>query len=167
MRILVFGNSGSGKSTFARRLAARHHLEVLDLDAVIWSKEEFATFRPDEEIIRALNAFVTAHPAWVVEGCYGRWMEYLQSRSTGLVFLNPGEAACLANCRARPWEPSKYPTQAEQDARLSFLLDWVRGYYSRTDDMSLSAHRRLFETFSRAKQEIGATETSVDSADSM
>ena len=32
MRILVFGNSGSGKSIFARRLAAQHGLKVLGLD---------------------------------------------------------------------------------------------------------------------------------------
>jgi len=157
MRVLVFGNSGSGKSTFARRLSAQHNLKELDLDHVVWSKTEFAKFRPDEEIIRELDAFVAANSSWVVEGCYGRWMEHLQSHCTEMVFLNPGEAACLANCRARPWEPKKYPTQTEQDARLVFLLDWVRGYYSRTDDLSLQAHRRLFESFNGTKQEVGAT----------
>ena len=157
MRVLVFGNSGSGKSTFARRLSAQHNLKELDLDLVVWSKTEFAKFRPDEEIIRELDAFVAANSSWVVEGCYGRWMEHLQSHCTEMVFLNPGEAACLANCRARPWEPNKYPTQAEQDAKLAFLLDWVRGYYSRTDALSLQAHRRLFESFNGAKQEVGAT----------
>jgi len=157
MRVLVFGNSGSGKSTFAKQLSARHNLEMLDLDHVVWSRTEFAKFRPDEEIIRELDAFVAANPAWVVEGCYGRWMEHLQSHCTEMVFLNPGEGVCLANCRARPWEPEKYPTKAEQDAKLPFLLDWVRGYYSRTDDLSLSAHRRLFESFTGTKQEMGAT----------
>ena len=157
MRVLVFGNSGSGKSTFARRLSAQHNLKELDLDHVVWSKTEFARFRPAEEIIRELDAFVAANSSWVVEGCYGRWMEHLQSHCTEIVFLNPGEATCLANCRARPWEPNKYLTQAEQDAKLAFLLDWVRGYYSRTDDLSLQAHRRLFESFNGAKQEVGAT----------
>lgn len=155
MRILVFGNSGSGKSTLAKQLSARHDLKVLDLDQVVWSQTEFAKFRSDEEIIGELNAFLTANRDWVVEGCYGRWMEYLQSHCTEMVFLNPGEEACLANCRARPWEPKKYPTQAEQDARLPFLLDWVRGYYSRTDDLSLHAHRRLFNSFIGVKREIG------------
>ena len=154
MRILVFGNSGSGKSTFARRLAAQHGLTVLDLDQVVWSRTEFAKFRPDEEIIRELDAFAAASPSWVVEGCYGRWMEHLQPHCTEMVFLNPGEAACLAHCCGRPWEPEKYPSKAEQDAKLPFLLDWVRRYYSRTDDLSLSTHRRLFESFNGAKREI-------------
>ena len=103
---------------------------------------------------RDLDAFVAAHPAWVVEGCYGRWMKHLQPHCTEMVFLNPGEATCLANCRARPWEPEKYSSKTEQDAKLPFLLDWVRAYYSRTDDLSLSAHRRLFDSFNGAKREI-------------
>ncbi len=157
MRILVFGNSGSGKSTFALRLATKHGFKVLDLDHILWSRTEFAKFRPDEEIIRELDAFVAANPSWVVEGCYGRWMEHLQSHCTEMVFLNPGVAVGLANCRARPWEPDKYPTNEAQDARLPLLLDWVRGYYSRADDMSLAMHRRLFDSFSGSKQEIRAT----------
>jgi adenylate kinase family enzyme len=154
MRILVFGNSGSGKSTFARRLAAQHGLAMLDLDHVVWSRTDFAKFRSDEETIRELDTFVAAHPAWVVEGCYGRWMEHLEPHCTEMVFLNPGEEVCLAHCRARPWEPEKYPSKAEQDARLPFLLEWVRGYYTRSDDMSLATHRRIFDIFTGAKREM-------------
>jgi adenylate kinase family enzyme len=157
MRILVFGNSGSGKSTFARRLATRHGCKALDLDDIVWSRTEFAKFRPDEEIMRELEAFVATHSSWVIEGCYGRWMERLQPDCTEMVFLNPSEETCLAHCRARSWEPEKYPTEEEQDARLPLLLDWVHGYYSRTDDMSLATHRRIFDTFSGAKREIGVT----------
>ena len=34
----------------------------------------------------------------------------------------------LHHCRARPWEPGKYATKADQDAKLPLLLDWVRAY---------------------------------------
>ena len=36
MKILVFGNSGSGKSTYARALAAREGLAHLDSDSIVW-----------------------------------------------------------------------------------------------------------------------------------
>lgn len=154
MRVLAFGNSGSGKSTFARRVGAQHGLAVLDLDNVVWSPGAPGLFRPDAETIEALAAFVRAHRAWVVEGCYARWMEHLLPRATELVFINPGEDVCLRHCLDRPWEPNKYATREEQDVWLPLLCGWVRAYYSRDDDMSLTAHRRLFEGFPGIKREM-------------
>ena len=69
MRILVFGNSGSGKSTFARRLAGQHGLALLDLDDIVWSRTEFATFRPDTEIAAAVDLIARLTESWVIEGC--------------------------------------------------------------------------------------------------
>lgn len=161
MRVLIFGNSGSGKSTLARRLAARYGLAVLDLDAVVWSPIKFAAFRPDPEIAAALDEFVRVNPKWVIEGCYGRWMEHLAPSCTQMVFLNPGEATCLRHCQKRPWEPHKYPNQEAQDARLPFLLEWVRGYATRSNDLSLAAHRRVFDAFGGAKKEITTDATEL------
>jgi adenylate kinase family enzyme len=158
MKVLVFGNSGSGKSRYAHRLAAKHSLEVLDLDTVVWSPTEHAVFRPDSDIIRGLSAFVRSAESWVIEGCYGRWMEHLSPHCTEMVFMNPGQEVCLRNCLARPWEAHKYGAKQEQDAKLSALLDWVRRYYSRSDQMSFEAHRRLFDSFDGRKKEITANE---------
>lgn len=158
VRILIFGNSGSGKSTLARRFALQYKLALLDLDEVVWSRTEFAQFKPEPEIVRELELFLTVNPAWVVEGCYGSWMKHLEQHCTEMVFLNPAEELCLRNCRTRPWEPAKYSTKEEQDAELPLLLEWVRGYYTRSDDMSLTAHRRLFDAFNGTKREITNTE---------
>lgn len=164
MRILVFGNSGSGKSTFARQVGAQPGVAVLDLDNVVWSPGAPGVFRADPEIIQALAAFVQANPAWVVEGCYARWMEHLQPHCTEMVFMNPGEDVCLRHCLARPWEPKKYATLEDQDIWLPLLCGWVRGYYSRADDMSLAAHRRLFDAFTGTRREITADEDAPASA---
>ena len=154
MRILIFGNAGSGKTTLARRLGVQHRLAVLDLDNVVWSPAAAGVFRPDSDIIEALAEFVRANSSWIVEGCYGKWMNHLLPQCTEIIFCNPPEEVCLANCRARPWEPNKFKTKKEQDAWLPALLDWVRAYYTRDDDLSLSAHRRLFDLFDGAKREI-------------
>ena len=156
MRVLVFGNSGSGKSRLSQRLAAKNRLRVLDLDTVVWSP--VAVFRPDHEIIAELLRFVQTNTSWIIEGCYGRWMEHLLPHATEMVFMNPGEAACLSNCLARPWEAHKYASKEEQDAKLALLLDWVCRYYARSDHMSLQAHRRLFDSYNGNKREITANE---------
>jgi adenylate kinase family enzyme len=36
MRLVIIGNSGSGKSSYAARLARSHELAHLDLDAPCW-----------------------------------------------------------------------------------------------------------------------------------
>src|SRR5690349_6845713 len=86
MRILVFGNAGSGKTTLARRFGAERGLTVLDLDNVVWVSSEVDVLRPDAEIAAELAAFVGTHPAWVIEGCYGRWMEHLLGQCTEMFF---------------------------------------------------------------------------------
>jgi predicted kinase len=51
MKVLVFGNSGSGKSTYARALAAREGLVHLDSD----SAEEFCKWNDGRPETTELN----------------------------------------------------------------------------------------------------------------
>src|SRR5262249_10927204 len=43
VKVLVFGNSGSGKSTYARALATREGLAHLDLDSIVWESGKLAS----------------------------------------------------------------------------------------------------------------------------
>ena len=158
MRILIFGNSGSGKSTLARRLSSKHGIPILDLDGMVWSRSEYAVLRPEADILADLMAFVRSNDSWIIEGCYGRVIARLLGTCTGMIFVNPGEAACLRNCRARPWEPDKYASKSAQDEKLPLLLARVSAYYSRSDDMSFAAHRHLYESFTGPKREVKQNE---------
>ncbi len=46
MKVLIFGNSGSGKSSLAGALAERHGLARLDLDSIVWESGQVAVQRP-------------------------------------------------------------------------------------------------------------------------
>jgi SAM-dependent methyltransferase len=153
-RVLVVGNSGSGKSTLAAALARDEGLAHLDLDPLAWLPTVPPTRRdlPDSE--RDIRRFAARHEAWVVEGCYADLVGLLLADATELVFLNPGVEACVRRCRARPWEPHKYPTREAQDANLAMLLDWVRSYPTRDDPCSLDAHRALYDAFGGPKREV-------------
>ncbi len=150
-RIVIIGNSGSGKSTMAKELVTAHSLAHLDLDSLAWTSP--AIRRPHEESIALLQEFLDTHPRWVVEGCYASLLEAVLLFASELRFLNPGLEACVRNCRTRPWEPHKFASKEEQDARLDFLLAWVQEYERREDEYSLAAHRRLYESFSGQKRE--------------
>jgi len=154
MKILIVGNSGSGKSWRARALAEQHGLAHLDLDTIYYVPGQIAVQRPMADVLADLQAFFARHPAWVAEGCYGDVIEAALPFCSELVFMNPGKDVCLANNGRRPWEPHKYASKEQQDSMLPFLLDWVAQYYERDDNCSYARHRRLFDSFTGARREI-------------
>lgn len=136
----------------ATALARDRRLAHLDLDSLAWSSP--GVRRSVHESAREILEFVTQKPAWVIEGCYADLLQEALPFANELIFLNPGVEACVANCRARPWEPDKYPSKVAQDKMLEFLIAWVRDYEVRSDEYSLEAHRRLFEDFQGVKREV-------------
>lgn len=159
MRVLVFGNSGSGKSTYARALAAQQGFAHLDLDSIVWEPGKIAVQRPNGAVAASLQDFIDSHADWIIEGCYGELVRAGASHCTMLVFLNPGIDVCLENNLRRPWEPHKYDSLELQDSMLGKLQEWVADYYQRTDQWSYQVHREIFDSFAGPKveyREIGA-----------
>ena len=153
MKVLIFGNSGSGKSTYARALATREGLAHLDLDSIVWKPGKIAVQRSTESVAASLERFIDSHDGWVIEGCYGELLRAASAHCTLMVFLNPGKDACLANNLRRPWEPHKYASLELQNTMLSQLQEWVAGYYQREDAWSYRVHREIFDAFSGRKVE--------------
>lgn len=154
MRIVIIGNSGSGKSTLARALAEVHQLAMLDLDTVAWEPNQIAVARDEADAMRDVRRFCAGEANWVVEGCYANLARVACEFNPLLIFLDPGVEACVAHCRARPWEPHKYASKAEQDAKLEFLIAWVREYATREGDLSLAAHRALYAGYAGDKRHL-------------
>ncbi len=153
-RVLIMGNSSSGKTTLARRLAAERALVHLDLDGLVWEPGEAPARRDSASIMADLDAFLALRREWVIEGCYGELIERALPSCSELIFLNPGVAACLANSRRRPWEPKKYSSADEQNRRRASLHGWIESYPTRNDACSLGYHRRLFDAFAGPKREV-------------
>jgi len=153
-QIVIMGNSGSGKTTLARKIASQYSLPVLDLDTLAW----LDTVPPERKNItdskREMTQFMELNQQWIVEGCYADLLEIACIFGNELIFLNPGVAQCVANCKRRPWEPNKYKTAKEQDENLAMLINWVEQYSIRKDEFSLHSHQLVFENFSGKKTEI-------------
>jgi adenylate kinase family enzyme len=147
----ILGNAGSRKSTLARWLAKRIDAAILDLDTVAWLPGSDVQRRQEAESRKAVAAFCRARARWIVEGCYSSLIGEALLFMPKLIFLNPGEAQCLVHCRQRPWEAHKYDTPRAQEKHLPMLLNWVRAYYNREDELSLAAHRACFEGYRGSK----------------
>lgn len=154
MRIAILGNSGSGKSSLARAIAIAVNCQVLDLDTIAWHPGVEAMLRPAEDVKADVRAFCCGQDRWIVEGCYADLIAVALESKPKLLFLNPGMQACLENCQSRPWEPHKYASIEEQNARLPALLSWVSEYYTRTGDLSLRAHVDCFSVYPGKKREL-------------
>ena len=152
-RIVIFGNSGSGKSSLAKALSTLQRAAHLDLDVIAWEPGRPGVRAAFEESERALLRFIEGADGWVIEGCYSGLLRVAAAHCTEMIFLNPGVEACVENCAARPWEPHKYESREAQDANLRMLIEWVREYETRDDEFSLREHRRLFDTHDGPKVE--------------
>jgi adenylate kinase family enzyme len=151
MRIAIVGNSGSGKSSLASALAEFHHLPQLDLDTVAWVPHTVGVPRDAAEAVSEVTAFCLENESFVVEGCYENLIAATLPHNPRLLFLDVDADICEAHCRARPFEPHKYDTVTAQNDKLEFLLQWVRGYYTRQGPMSRTEHVRLFDSYTGRK----------------
>jgi adenylate kinase family enzyme len=66
-RIMVMGSSGSGKSTFSRRLSGITGIPIVSIDALFWKPGWVESGRAE---FRARLAEVTRQPRWIMDGNY-------------------------------------------------------------------------------------------------
>jgi adenylate kinase family enzyme len=144
---VIFGNSGSGKSTFATKLALKNQLAHLDLDTIAWKVSKTPERQTIAESSKSIHDFLSTNSAWVIEGCYSDLLDLVTKQADEVVFLNLPVSACIENAKNRPWEPHKYENKKDQDANLEMLIGWISQYTSRTDTFSKVAHEKLFGDF--------------------
>ena len=84
-RVVVFGTTGSGKSWLAERLAARHGLRLIELDALFWGPDwqpaplELFRHRVEREI---------RDGDWIVVGNYGQVRDLTWRAADTLIWLD-------------------------------------------------------------------------------
>jgi len=88
VRIVVVGTTGAGKTTLARRIAARLELPHIELDALNWQSGWRDLTRHDpEEFVRRVAEAIEAE-TWVLDGNYGPVRDIVWQRATHLVWLD-------------------------------------------------------------------------------
>ncbi len=161
MKIVIFGNAGSGKSTMARMYSDKYTLSHLDLDLVAWQNTAPPKRKPIADSEVELSQFLTSNTSWVVEGCYDDLLEFVIEQANKIIFLNPGVEKCISNCKKRPWEPHKYKSLDAQNSNLEMLLCWVKEYIIRKEGCSFLRHNEIYQQFSGEKIEYTSNQQSV------
>lgn len=84
-RVVVFGTTGSGKSTVATRLAERTGLRVVELDALFWGRD----WQPAPvELFRHRVERETVGDGWIVVGNYGQVRDLVWQAADTLIWLD-------------------------------------------------------------------------------
>jgi len=141
-RTIVIGNSGSGKSWLAERVAANLSVPWVDLDLIHWEPGGYDIALNNEQAI-ALTKRAAALASWVIEV---RLVREAESDATALVWLCIEETGCVANIRNRGIR------RGGREDSFSALLQWARSYRTRKGSSSYSTHKEIFGNFSGAKR---------------
>ena len=125
-RVIVIGCPGAGKSTFARKLAAKTGLPLHYLD-MIWHRPD-RTVIGREEFDRQLDKLVN-EDKWIIDGNYARTLPKRLAHCDTVFFLDIPLEVCIEGAKSRlgkervdmPWEDNEIDPEF-----LEWIIDFPR-----------------------------------------
>jgi len=159
-RVLVIGSGGSGKTTFARRLAQRTKLPLIHLDALFWRPGWDPT--PAAQWRATIDELVRRE-TWIMDGNYGGTLDIRLAACDTIVFLDLSRLVCLWRVLRRQLQHSG-ENRAELPAgcpeRLTWeFVKWIWTYPARRRGSIL---RRLKELEPHKRVHVLRTSTEMD-----
>lgn len=146
MKIVVIGNSGSGKSWLSRHLATRFGTQVIHLDELFWEPGGFDRKR-DHAVVSSLIAASKSSESWIVEGVFGELAEQYLNEAETLIWLDIEWSLCKSRLQQRGSESKEHMDRSQSEAGLVKLLEWASLYSTRGDSRSFDGHQKLFNEF--------------------
>jgi adenylate kinase family enzyme len=146
MRTIIIGNSGSGKTWLAKRLASLKGCSVIHLDHIFWEPGGFDKKR-SQAVVDMMIAESKKGESWIAEGVFGELADRFVDRAQCLVWLDIDWEACRDRLMKRGSESKRHMGRDESEEGLRKLVEWASQYYNRTDLRSHSGHQKLMMSF--------------------
>ncbi|MGF1634736.1 MAG: adenylate kinase [Phycisphaerae bacterium] len=97
-RILIYGVTGAGKTTFAQRLGRSTGIPWHEADAMCWNPGWQSVPKPEQ---RARAQALVAGEAWILDSAYGGWIDIVLPRIQLIVALDYPRWLSLARLSMR------------------------------------------------------------------
>ncbi len=145
-KIVIVGNSGSGKSYLANQLGFVLKIPVIHLDKLFWKSNVFSQKR-GKEIVYQDILDLTKADKWILEGVFGDLASVATPRADTLIFLNKTWVECEEALLSRG------PQTATQE-NFEELVVWAGEYWDRKTLSSFEGHKKIFEQFEGIKLQL-------------
>jgi len=146
MRMIIVGNSGSGKTWLANNLAKVYGCQVIHLDHIFWESGGFDKKR-SPEIVTEMIVESKKGESWIAEGVFGDLAEKFVERAQSFVWLDMDWPICRDRLLKRGSESKYHMGRKESEEGLRDLLEWASLYYKRKNTRSYEGHKKLINDF--------------------
>ncbi len=138
MKAFIIGNSGAGKTEFARKLSLTYGIQHYNLDKIYWHNHNYNISR-SSALINSILGKITNKSNWIIEGNYSNIIEPHIDKAQILVWLYPPNDICVENIKKR-----------EPDVSQAYL-NRVKSYDMRNYGSCYKTHSSLWKRFSKKK----------------
>ena len=97
-RILLIGNAGAGKTTFAKQLAKKLHLPLVHLDNLYWHGNWEHLSRDEFDSVLQLEL---EKPEWIIDGNFNRTIPHRLQYCDTIFYFDFPTITCLAGITKR------------------------------------------------------------------
>ncbi len=146
MRMIIVGNSGSGKTWLAKKLAKVSECQMIHLDNIFWEPGGFNKKRSPEVMAKMIDKYRLGE-SWIAEGVFGELAEKFIERAQYFVWLDIDWPICRDRLLKRGSESKQHMNREQSTEGLRELIEWASRYYERKNARSYEGHKRLINSF--------------------
>lgn len=152
-KIIIVGNSGSGKTWLGERTARLLGIRHIALDIIFWEAGGYNRKRDAQEIQADLKEIKNSS-TWLVEGVFGHLLDMLMDFTDTLIYMDLPWEECKKNLLSRGSESSRQLDPKKAEKNFHALLEWAEAYETRDGKASKMYHDTFFASFSGDKYRI-------------